>query len=449
MTAQPTLDIVGAGHLLRSGRLTSLELTRSCLDRIDALNPQLNAFITITRDEALTRAKNADHELAAGHDRGPLHGIPISLKDIIDQRGVVTTAASRARDPVAAAADAPVTAVLREAGAVFVGKTNLHEFALGTTSDESAFGPVRHWLDDTRSPGGSSGGSAVAVATGMSLASIGTDTGGSIRIPAAACGMVGLKPGLGEVRTDAVVPLSRTLDHVGPITRTVTDAALIYTVLTGVPTTMDPESLRGRRLGVLQGYFTARLEPAVRTACDRAVHTLQEAGALIDTLEIPHAFAIPAIYLGILFSEAAAYHGALLDERGDRYTPGVRQRLEAARYVLGEDYVRAMAGRDVIRDEVDHALEGRHALIAPGLVITAPEIGAATVSIDKISEPVRSVMLRATQPFNVTGHPALVLPCGTDARNLPCSLQVIGRRGATPDLLALALGCEAQIRGFG
>src|SRR3954468_8647381 len=225
------LDIVSAGRLLRRGELTSRELTRACLARIDALNPWLNAFIAITGDEALAAASDADAELARGEDKGPLHGIPVSLKDLIDQHGVPTTAASHVVDPRPAEADAPITRALRAAGAVLVGKTNLHEFALGTTSDESAFGPVLHPAATDRSPGGSSGGSAVAVATGMSLASIGTDTGGSIRIPAAACGVVGLKPGIGEVPTEGVIPLSRTLDHAGPLARTVADAALVYAAL--------------------------------------------------------------------------------------------------------------------------------------------------------------------------------------------------------------------------
>ncbi len=279
MTAPVDLDIVSAGRLLRRGGLTSGELTRACLARIDALNPSLNAFIAITRDEALAAASDADAELARGEDRGPLHGIPVSLKDLIDQRGVPTTAASHVVDPRRAEADAPITRALRAAGAVLVGKTNLHEFALGTTSDESAFGPVLHPAATDRSPGGSSGGSAVAVATGMSLASIGTDTGGSIRIPAAACGVVGLKPGIGEVPTEGVIPLSRTLDHAGPLARTVADAALVYAALTGTAVTVGaPGRIEGRRIGVLGGYFTARLEPGVRHAFEHACQALERGG---------------------------------------------------------------------------------------------------------------------------------------------------------------------------
>ena len=267
-----TLDISTASERIRRGELTSLALTESCLAADRHAQPRAQRVRhAITRDEALAAARAADAEIARGEWRGPLHGIPISLKDLIDQRGVVTTAGSRVPDAVTAAADAPVTAALRQAGAVLVGKTNLHEFAFGTTSDESAFGPVRHPLDRERSPGGSSGGSAVAVATGMSLASIGTDTGGSIRIPAAACGLVGLKPGFGELSCAGVVPLSHTLDHVGPIARTVTDAAIVYRVLAGLP----PEELtsrpahRGSASACCASYFEELLEPDVRASVVR------------------------------------------------------------------------------------------------------------------------------------------------------------------------------------
>src|SRR6266545_2210651 len=218
---------------LRAREITSEAVTEECLRRIEAENPRLNAFILVMADEARRQAREADRELAAGRDRGSLHGVPLSIKDLFDIRGTPTTAASRVRDGHTATRDAPAMAHLRQAGAVFIGKTNLHEFAFGTTNEDSAFGPARNPHDPTRSPGGSSGGSAVAVAAGMALASLGTDTGGSIRIPAAACGIVGLKPTIGEISTDGVVPLSKTFDHVGPFTRTVGDAWLMYRAMLG------------------------------------------------------------------------------------------------------------------------------------------------------------------------------------------------------------------------
>jgi aspartyl-tRNA(Asn)/glutamyl-tRNA(Gln) amidotransferase subunit A len=445
------LDILTASARIREGSLTSVALAESCLARIEELNGDLNAFITVTREDALAAARDADSDLAHGRWRGPLHGIPISLKDLIDQQGVVTTAGSAAQDRVPAAADAPVTVAVRRAGAVLVGKTNLHEYAFGTTSDESAFGPVRHPADRELSPGGSSGGSAVAVATGMSLASIGTDTGGSIRIPSAACGLVGLKPGTGEISCDGVVPLSHTLDHVGPIARTVADAALLYHALAGLPDVpAQPRSPAGLRIGVLREYFEDLLDAGVRSAIANAQDRLREAGASLAEVRLPHADAIAAVYLGIVFGEAAAIHGTALDARGDRYQPGVRLRLEAARFELAEDYLRALRAREVTRAEVDQALASCDVLIAPTLPIAAPPIGAQTVAIDGTPYPVRNVMLRLTQPFNLSGHPVITLPCGVTPAGLSCGMQLIGRRGRTQALLDAALGCEPYVtRGFG
>src|SRR5712672_1568062 len=245
------------GQKLRAKAITSVEIVEACLARIEAGNPATNAFILVMAEEARRQAREADRELAAGRDRGPLHGVPISLKDLFDVRGVPTTAASRVREGHVAERDAPAVAHLRQAGAVFIGKTNLHEFAFGTTNEDSAFGPARNPHDPSRSPGGSSGGSAASVASGMALASIGTDTGGSIRIPAAACGVVGLKPRHGELSTDGIVPLSHTLDHVGPLAQSVSDACLVYHALLGDAhaTPPAPMPLHGLRLAVPRKYF--------------------------------------------------------------------------------------------------------------------------------------------------------------------------------------------------
>ena len=443
------LDIRSALAAQRQGTLTSWDLTTACLARIEAQNDTYRAFIAMTGSEALAAAAAADHARGRGEWLGPLHGIPVSLKDLVDQRGVPTTAGSRVAPATPASADAPVTARLRRAGAVLVGKCNLHEFAFGTTSEESAFGAARNPADPSRSPGGSSGGSAIAVKTGMSLASIGTDTGGSVRIPAAACGIVGLKPGLGEISCDGVVPLSRTLDHVGPLAKTVADAAIVYSAVTGavVPALDRPRSIGGIRIGVLGDYFTARLEPDVAALVGAAQERLAAAGAVIEEVALAHAETIAPVYLTIVLAEAAAYHGETLDTVPDRYSPGVRQRLEAGRYVLAEDYLRALRGRDVLRAIVDGALGAYDVLLAPTLPIEAPVIGTLSVTIDGVAEPVRNLMLRLTQPFNVTGHPAISIPCGTTKAGLPAGLQLVGRHGLTPELLGVALACEPYIRG--
>ena len=439
-----TLTITEFGQKLRAREVTAEQVTESCLRRIDADNASLNAFILVMADEARQQAREADRELAAGRDRGPLHGVPISLKDLFDVRGTATTAASRVREGHKADRDAPVVSHLRQAGAVFVGKTNLHEFAFGTTNEDSAYGPSRNPYDPQRSPGGSSGGSAVSVAAGMALATVGTDTGGSIRIPAAACGIVGLKPSFGEISTDGVVPLSRTFDHVGPLAQTVTDAWLVYRALLGgaIGRPPAPAPISSLRIGVPRGYFCDVLDDDVRTRFEEGLEALRRAGARVDDIDIRHARDIGPMYLHISVPDAAAYHAATLETMPERYTPNVRLRLEMGRYMLGEDYARALALRELLRREVDAALAGRDALAMPTLPIPAPLIGAVTIKVGATEEPVRNLMLRLTSAFNATGHPAIAVPNGTIASGLPCSTQLIGLNGQTDSLVRVALAVE-------
>jgi len=445
----PAVSIGELAARIRSGRVSAADATEACLARVARDNPRLNAFITVLTDGARAQAREADKELSEGRDRGPLHGVPVSLKDLFDVRGVATTAASRVRAGHVAARNATVVTRLREAGAVLIGKCNLHEFAFGTTSEDSAFGPVLNPVDSSRSAGGSSGGSAAAVVTGMSFASIGTDTGGSIRIPAAACGCVGLKPSYGEIPCDGVVPLSRSLDHVGPLARCVGDAWFVYHAIAGAPSvrplpTGDRIPLRSLRLGLLERYFCELLDDGVRSAFEAERTRLQRAGARIVDVEIPHAHEVSSIYLHIQLPEASAYHASVLERRPGDYTPSVRLRLEMGRYVLAEDYVRALRGREVLRREVDAALEGCDALLLPTLPIPAPPLGAASVSLGGRNEPVRGLMLRQTQLFDLTGHPAVTLPCSRTASGMPCGLQLVGRRGETAGLLRIACACENQ-----
>ena len=436
---------------LRAREVTALEITNTCLQRIDERQPSLNAFICVMADAARRDAELADRELASDRDRGPLHGVPIAVKDIIDVRGVPTTAASRVREGHVAAEDAPVIARLRDAGAVIIGKTNLDEFAFGTTSENSAFGAVRHPLDPSRSPGGSSGGSAVAVATGMALAALGTDTGGSIRIPSAACGIVGLKPTLGEIDTNGVVPLAKTFDHVGSFAQTVGDARLMHQAMSASIVDIRsagadlrssgadlPRSARDLRLGIPRGYLTDLLDNDVRARFDESAAALRHGGAALTDVAIPDASTTPAVYIHIHSSEGATYHARTLDSEPERYTAVVRRRLELGRYVLAQDYLRAMEGRAVLRHEVDAALAGCDALMLPTLPIPAPPIGAEMMMMGDRQEPVRALMLRLTQLFNVTGHPAISIRCGVTSDGLPVGLQVVGHRNQTERLLSVA-----------
>jgi aspartyl-tRNA(Asn)/glutamyl-tRNA(Gln) amidotransferase subunit A len=441
------LDIVEAGHRLRARTLSSEALVEACLARIAARNESLRAFIAVTADSARGEARQADAELAGGYDRGPLHGIPIALKDLIDQAGVPTTAGSHVASTAPAVSDAVVTGRLRAAGAVLVGKTNLHEYAFGTTSEDSAFGAVRHPKDAARGAGGSSGGSAAAVLDGMAIASVGTDTGGSVRIPSACCGLVGLKPSFGEVPVDGVVPLSTTLDHVGPIVRTVADAAAMHAVLARVaPRGLNPPPPSTLRLGRLRGYFDELLDAGVRAAYEGALARVAAAGAIVLDVDVPHAPDIPAVYLHIVLPEAAAWHAPTLERCPERYTPNVRLRLEMGRYVLAEDYLRALAARRTVAREIEHALDGVDALVLPTLPIVAPVVGEETVAIGDRREPVRAAMLRLTQPFNLSGHPALALPCG-EASGLPASVQLVGRHARTWRLLEIGAALASQVRG--
>jgi aspartyl-tRNA(Asn)/glutamyl-tRNA(Gln) amidotransferase subunit A len=429
---------------LRAQQTTAQQTLEECLQRID---PQLNAFITVMADDARRQAREADRELAAGVDRGALHGVPISIKDLIDIRGIPTTAASRVRDGHVAEHDAPLVANLRRAGAVLIGKTNLHEFAFGITNEDSAYGPARNPWDPTRTPGGSSGGSAVSVAAGMAFASIGTDTGGSIRIPAAACGIVGLKPTFGEVPVEGIVPLARTLDHAGPLARSVGDAWLVHRALTGdpAPSPLTAAPVAGLRLAVLRPYFCDLLDDEVRRVFEAALEALRRAGVALQEGRIGHAGELAAIYLHLQLPEASAYHARTLETMPERYTTPVRQRLELGRFVLAEDYVRAQAGREVLRREVDAAVAECDALVLPTLPIPAPPLGAATARVGAGEAPVRMLMLRLTQLFNMTGHPAIAIPCGVTSAGLPCSVQLVGARGHTDALLRIALACEPQI----
>ncbi len=443
------LSIAELAPRIASRQVSASEVTDACLAQIAGENGRLNAFIAVLGEQALAQARAADEELARGRCRGPLHGVPVSLKDLIDLAGVPTTAASRVLQGHVPSSDATVAARLRAAGAVFLGKCNLHEFAFGTTSEDSAFGPVRNPWDTARSAGGSSGGSAAAVVSGMGCASVGTDTGGSVRIPAAVCGCVGLKPTFGELPCDGVIPLSPSLDHVGPLARCVADAALLYRAMAGDanPAALPP----GRRpaaslkLGLLASYFMDVLSDEVAAQFDVEVSRLRRAGVEVRGRTVPHAADTATIYMHMQLPEASAYHAPALESQPGAYTPPVRQRLELGRYVMAEDYVRARAGAVVLRREVDAALEECDALVLPTVPITGQPIGSTSLAVGGRPYPVRALMLRLTQLFDITGHPAITLPCGRSSGHLPVGLQLVGRCHHTVELLEVAAAVEAVI----
>jgi aspartyl-tRNA(Asn)/glutamyl-tRNA(Gln) amidotransferase subunit A len=438
--------IADLARALASGETSSEAVVLECLARVQDRGAATNAFIAVWADRALAAARAADQEIAAGRTRGPLHGVPISLKDLVDVSGTPTTAASAVRREHIAPRDAAIVTRLQDAGAVLIGKTNLHEFALGPTNDDSAYGPVRHPADNGLSSGGSSGGSAVSVALGMAWASIGTDTGGSIRIPASLCGVVGLKPSFGDVSTDGIVPLSASLDHVGPLCRSVGDARLLHEVLAGsTPPAGVVTGPRGLRLAVPRAYFLDRLDDAVGASFERACARLVREGATLDTATVPHAVDTAPIYLCIALAEAAEYHAATIETRPHDYTAAIRPRLQAGRYILAEDYLRAQRGRRQLTAEVDAALDGYDALLLPTVPVPAQPVGASTVRVGDWEESVRSALLRLTQLFNVTGHPAITVPGEPTPSGLPVGIQLVGARGATSRLLDVAAALEPTI----
>lgn len=432
--------------LVARGEVSPMDLVRRCLVRIEH-GRELNAFITVMAESAMAEAEAAASEIAGGHYRGPLHGIPVSVKDLIDVAGVPTTSGS-AVPALRPSTDALIVRKLRAAGAVIIGKTNLHEFAFGTTSDETAFGTVLNPFDRSRSAGGSSSGAAVALVEGMCYGSIGTDTGGSIRIPAAACGVVGLKPTYGELSCEGIVPLSTSCDHVGPMARTVGDAQLMFQALTA-PADAGSIGSRFLTLGIPCGYLFDRLDGEVRRAFERVRAALERAGHATQRVEIPRVETTPDVYLHTVLPEASHYHATMLSRYPGAYSPGVRLRLEMGRYMLAEDHVRALRLGGVLTAGVDRALEGCDGLLLPALAIPAPLLGTSTVEIDGAIEPVRAAMLRLTQLFNITGHPAIAIPAGCTPAGLPVGVQLVGRRHETPGLLALAGVVERHITGAG
>ena len=443
-------SIAEVAPLIARGEVSPVALVRGCLARIEARR-DLNAFITVMGETALEEATAAEREIAAGRYRGPLHGIPVSVKDLIDVAGTPTTSGS-AVPPRHPRRDAAVVQRLRAAGAVLIGKTNLHEFAFGTTGEETAFGQIRNPFDVTRSAGGSSSGAAVALQEGMCFASLGTDTGGSIRIPAAACGVVGLKPTYGELSCEGIVPLSTTCDHVGPLTRTLRDARIVFAVLEGaanIDQATGGQSHEDARVtvGIPGGYLAERLDVHVRAALKRVRAAIERSGHTVRDIDLPEARLTSDVYLHIVLPEASRYHAMTLASHANAYSPGVRLRLEMGRYVLAEDYVRAIGLRQVLRDAVDRALDGCDGLLLPALSIPAPTLGAATVEIDGTPEPTRGAMLRLTQLFNLSGHPAIAMPSGTTPAGLPLGMQIVGRHGQTHQLLDLAERLEPQISG--
>jgi len=437
----PLRTIAELAGLLASGEISSVELTEATLARIERVNPELNAYITVTGELAREQARAADAEMRAGRRRGPLHGIPYAAKDLCFTRGVRTTMGAKVFADFVPDYDATVVTKLHEAGAVLIGKAGLHENAYGITSSNPHFGAVRNPWDLERIPGGSSGGSAAALAAGLCGFSLGTDTGGSIRIPAAFCSVTGLKPTFGRVSRYGVYPLGHTLDHVGPFALTARDAWLAYEAMAGrdpledssverenpAPTFAPEPDLRGRRIGAPASFYFEGLDPDVETATRAALDSFASLGAEIVEVRLPDIEEMNAIARLILLAEATSVHIRNLDRRAEDYGEDQRDLLDQGRFVLATDYLNAQRRRRELCEDFDRALEGLDAIAAPAVAVLPARIGQRTLRIRDEEHDVRLATTRNARALNLTGLPLLTIPCGFSDGGLPVGLQLVGK----------------------
>jgi aspartyl-tRNA(Asn)/glutamyl-tRNA(Gln) amidotransferase subunit A len=443
-----SLDLQEAATLLRQKKVSPVELTRACLSRIEALNPVLNAFITVTAESALAQARVAEGELQRGTSRGPLHGIPVALKDLVDTAGVRTTAGSALFKDHVPPYDAAVVQRLRHAGAVLLGKLNMHEVAFGpNTKSTSFFGPVCNPWDIRRISGGSSGGSGAAVAAGLCFAAVGSDTGGSIRQPAAFCGVVGLMPSYGRVSTRGALPLSRSADHLGPMTRSVVDSALMLQAIAGYDpadvTSHDmpvPDFAGGLRrsrnarirIGIARNYFNEGLDQEIKEAVDNAVSLFVKLGAEIHEVTVPISPARTVIQ-----AEAFAYHAASIAKTPELYLPETLGKLRLGAAIDMDTYVTARLGLDQLRRNAPALFREVDVLLTPTTPVPPPETSALPTKFEDIIAK-DGVLWRNARPFNLLAFPTISLPCGFTRSGLPVGLQLSGAPWQEAELLRIA-----------
>lgn len=445
------LTLTEAAQKIGSKELSPVELTESVLGRIEAVDGKVGAFATVTAERAIADAKRVADDIAAGNYLGPLHGVTVGVKDLVDTAGIPTTSSSKTRQDNIPAADAAVVERLSGAGAVLVGKTHTHEFAYGVLTPTT-----RNPWNLEHIPGGSSGGSAAAIASQMCHGAIGTDTGGSIRIPSSLCGAVGLKPTFGRVSRRGIASLSWALDHAGPIARTVHDVALMMNVLAGYDRT-DPGTVRepvpdftagidggveGMVFGLPTNYYFDNVDPEVDTAVRAAIDVLAGLGAEIREVELPLADTYMPVEFGILVPEASSYHQRLLREKADLYTDDVRVFLDAGELMLATDYIRSLRVRTLIQEGWRDMFDGLDAVVAPTVPGTAARVGQETFNWST-EETVINAYVRTSAPGNLTGLPGLSVPCGFSAEGLPIGLQILGKPFAEQTVLRIGAAYEA------
>lgn len=442
-----------AARAIRERKLSPVELTQMALARIKADEPKLNAYVCLTEDRALAAAQQAEREIMAGNVRGELHGVPIAIKDLYDIAGLPTTAGSKVRYDHVANANSACVELLEQAGAIIVGKTHTHEFAFGIVTPTTS----NPW-DTGHMPGGSSGGSGATVAARGCFMAMGTDTGGSTRIPAAVCGTVGLKPTYGRVSRFGITPMSWSLDHAGLLTRTVGDAAVTLAALAGFDS-RDAGSadvpageylgeleggVKGLRIGVPRNYFFDHIHPDVERNVRSAIDQLRAEGAEIVEVDVPMADRIMPVESGLNLPEAAAYHRKMLRERRDLYGEELRTLLEIGEMIPATDYIAALRVRGQLQGAWRYMFEGLDAIVGPTVPAPATRRGQLTVEWpeDGTEESVTNVFVRLSAPANVIGLPSIAVPCGFTASHLPTSFQVIGRPFQEARILRIARAYE-------
>ncbi|HEY3741115.1 MAG TPA: amidase [Bryobacteraceae bacterium] len=438
------MTIVEAGALLRARKVSSLELTRTCLQRIEKFNPAFNAFITVTREAAEKRASEMDAELTHGIDRGPMHGIPIAYKDLVFTKSVRTTAGSKLYADFVPDHDARIVEQFDAAGAVSVGKTGLHELAYGITSTNPHFGAVRNPWDREAIPGGSSGGSGTAVVAGMAFMAIGTDTGGSIRIPAAFCGCVGLKPTYGRVSKAGVFPLGFTLDHIGPLAMSVRDCAITFEAISdarGVVPAAEIGSLKGVRVGIPENTIINRVWPEVKRGVKAFADKAAALGATVVAVRLPEFAELNAVARVILMGEATAAHVSNLGKR-EMFGTDVLALLDQGRLISAVDYVNAQRLRKKMTAQFNAVWKQADCLIIPGCPTAAPKIGQNRIEIDGVDDDVRLVTTSLMRGINALGWPALSLPSGLADNGMPVGVQMLARAGSEKTLLHVGAALE-------
>jgi aspartyl-tRNA(Asn)/glutamyl-tRNA(Gln) amidotransferase subunit A len=443
----PLLDVAAK---IRARQISPVDVTKSVLARIDALDATFNAFVTVLTEQALDDARDAEREILAGHYRGPLHGISVSLKDLFATEGVRTTAGSRVLADHIPDHDATVVERLRMAGAIVVGKTNMLEFAYAAVHPD--YGPTRNPWDPARSSSGSSSGSAVAVATGMGYGSIGSDTGGSIRLPAAYCGIVGLKPTYGRVSRHGGIPVSWSADHFGPMTRTAGDAAALLGAIAGEDP-RDPTSgrvpvpdyvaalgggLAGKRIGVSERYLRHHVDPAVLEMVEQAIATLEGLGAAVEEISLPPPSEAVAALLAILMPEATVYHLPWLREQPESYSAAVRERLELGAITPAVSYIQGQQVRRQFIDTFLAAMEPVDLLVTPTGPTAATLLEGDLTTSDDADPQVLAALIHFCGPFNLTGLPAVSIPCGFTPGGLPVGMQLVGKPWQEGSILAAA-----------